>query len=427
MRAARDAERVPSFHAAARFYRSAYDLATAALAADPDAAEHKRVVVEAALAVLRMNVIYGIFDHGDPEEAARRGRELAEELGDAENLAELCALHGLMISGRGPSNFPAGQALIEQALGIAERAGLELATIRISRALAWDYLFDGRFADARARTEGVIGALERATVPLEGKRRDIYLGARFMRDRLHFHADDLERGLAATQETYAAAVAYPNRTVQSGSAVTLSLMYLARGEYERAREWADRSLEIARAIGSVSHLRLAAALGILARHELDEPISGDRHVELLENVPLTGIETLSCQTICEALLVIDEAKRAEQCAERSYKNAGGRLRELSCTLALGDVATRLGPSRWADATRWYAHAHTLAEAIGSRSGLAATSLGRATLAQAMGDAEGAARHAEVARAAYAALGYARDAGKANRILAELGAASRETA
>ncbi|MCC6848451.1 MAG: AAA family ATPase [Deltaproteobacteria bacterium] len=427
LHAARDAERVPSFRTAARFYRGAYDLATAALAAEPDAAEHKRVVVEAAFGVLRMSVIYGIFEDGDVEEAARRGRQVAEELGDAESLAEICSLHGLMISSRGPSHFPSGQALIEQALGIAERAELELTTTRISRALGWNYLFDGRFADARARIDGVIGAVERLATAPEGRRRDIYLGAVFMRDRIRFHADDLEHEPAAVHETYEAAVAYPNRTVQSGSAVTLSLMYLARGNYERAREWADRSLEIARAIGSASHLRSAAALGILARHELDEPIGGDRHLELIETPRLTGLETLSCQIICEALLAIDEVTRAEQCAERSYRHAGGRLRELSCSLALGDVATRLGPSRWADATRWYERAYTLAEAIGSHSGLAATSLGRALLAQVMGDAARATRHAEVARAAYTALGYTRDAAKADRILAEVGAESRETA
>ena len=73
---------------------------------------------------------------------------------------------------------------------------------------------------------------------------------------------------------------------------------------------------------------------------------------MLEDPPLTGIETLNCQVIVEALLAIDEVKRAEQCAERSYKNAGGRLRELGCVLALGDVLTRLGPARWAEAERW---------------------------------------------------------------------------
>lgn len=427
LNAARDAERVPSFRAAARFYRTAYDLATEALASGAAGVEGKRTIVEVALGALRMSVIYGIFEYGDPEEAAVCGRRLATELGDPESLAELCSLHGLLISSRGPSDFSAGQALIEQALGIAERAGLELTTIRISRALAWNYLFDGRTAAALGRIEDVIATLESAAPPLESRRRDMYLSARFIRDRVAFHSDDLERGIAAARDTYEAAVTHPNRTVQAGSAVTLALACLARGDYARAREWAERSLEVARAIGSVSHLRSAAAVVILAACELDEPVGGDRHRDLVDRLPLTGTETLNCHIICEALLAIGEVEHAERCAEDTYRNAGGRLRELCCVLARGAVTTQLGPARRAEARRWYDRAGELAAAIGSRSGLAATSLGRATLAHASGDASLALRHAEGARAAYAALGFHRGAGRAARLLAALGGPERESA
>jgi tetratricopeptide (TPR) repeat protein len=248
-----------------------------------------------------------------------------------------------------------------------------------------------------------------------------------MRDRIYLHSDEHERALEAARETYDAAVVHPNRTVQSGSSTTMASLYLARGQYELALEWAERSLEIAYSIGSVSHLRTASALSILAREALNEPPSSDRHLELLENPPLTGIETLNCQVICEALLTIGDVKRAEQCAERSYQNAGGRLRELGCVIALGDVLSRLGPARWADAARWLERAHGIAQDIGSRSGLAATSLARAELASAMGDTEAASRHAEVARAAYAALGFTRYEGRAERLLTELGAPTQQSA
>src|SRR5205085_6013968 len=172
LRAARDAERIPSFRTAARFYRNAYELAEAALATSPASADGKRIVVETALGILRMSVIYGIFEHGDPEEPTRRGRQLAEEIGDYESLADLCSLHGLLISSRGPSNFPAGHALIEQALEIAERHKLTSVINRISRALAWDDLFDGRFAAALERIQGVITDSERGPLPAEGRLRD---------------------------------------------------------------------------------------------------------------------------------------------------------------------------------------------------------------------------------------------------------------
>lgn len=424
LRAARDAERVPSFRTAARFYRQAYDLAEAALASGPVTPEAQRIVLEAGVGTLRMAVIYGIYEHGDPEEPARRARAIAEELGDHETLADLCSLHGLLISGRSPGDFPAGLALIEQGLATAKRAGSKISAMRISRALAWDYLFDGRFADAMRTIQGVLDDFERLGV--EAKQRDIWLGARFMRDRIFFHSDE-PGALEAAHETYEAAVTHPNRTVQSGSATTIASIHFARGEYAQAREWAERSLDIARNIGSVSHLRTASALSILAREALDEPPNTDRHLELLENPPLTGIETLNCQIICEALLGISDLKRAEQCAERSYQNAGGRLRELGCAIALGEVLTQIGPPRWVEAERWLDKAHGIAQAIGSRSGLAATSLARAGLAHATGDVEAAARHAEVARTVYAALGFARYEAKADRLLAELGAPTQQSA
>jgi class 3 adenylate cyclase/tetratricopeptide (TPR) repeat protein len=424
LRAARDAERIPSFRTAARFYRQAYDLAEAALVSGPSTPDAQRNVLEAGLGTLRMAVIYGIYEHGDPEEPARRARAIAEELGDHETLADLCSLHGLLISGRSPGDFPAGLALIEQGLAIAKRAGSKISAMRISRALAWDYLFDGRFADAMGIIQGVLADFERLGV--EPKQRDIWLGARFMRDRIFFHSDE-SGTLEAAHETYEAAVAYPNRTVQSGSATTIASIHFARGEYALAREWSERSLEIARSIGSVSHLRTVSALSILARDALDEPPNTDRHLELLENPPLTGIETLNCQIICEALLAIGDLKRAELCAERAYQNAGGRLRELGCVIALGEVLTQVGPPRWAEAERWLEKAHGIAQAIGSRSGLAATSLARATLAHANGDVEAAVRHAEVARATYGALGHVRYETKADRLLTELGTPTQQSA
>jgi hypothetical protein len=168
-------------------------------------------------------------------------------------------------------------------------------------------------------------------------------------------------------------------------------------------------------------------LRILAGEEIGETQSFDRHLELLENPTLTGVEAMNCQVIVEALLAIGDLKRAEQCAERSLQNAGGRLRELACVLALADVLVRLGPSRWTEAERCLDRGHALAQAVGSRSGLAAASLGRAELALALGDGEGALRHGEVARAAYAALGFTRYETRADRLLAELRSGTAQSA
>jgi hypothetical protein len=215
--------------------------------------------------------------------------------------------------------------------------------------------------------------------------------------------------------------------VQTGSSVTLATGHRARGADEPARDWADRALDVAREIGSLSHLRTASALGMLAREELGEPGSAERYLDVLDSPPLVGVEALACQVICEALIAIGDLKRAEQCAERSLQNSGGRLRELVCTIALGDVLARLGPGRWSEAERLLDRAHGLGQALGSRSALAAISLARAELASASGDGDEAIRHAEVARAAYRALGFVRYEGRAERLLADLTAATQQTA
>ena len=109
LRAARDAERVPSFRAAARFYRTPTSSPRPRSRSGAATPEAKRLVVEAGLGVLRMTVIYGIY-RARRSRASRRGarRQLAEELGDAESLSDLCSLHGLVISSRGPAAFADG-------------------------------------------------------------------------------------------------------------------------------------------------------------------------------------------------------------------------------------------------------------------------------------------------------------------------------
>ena len=116
----------------------------------------KRVVVDTAVGILRMSVIYGIYEHGDPK--SRRGGAGSSPRRSATTRVSPSSARSTASSSAAvaAANFAAGHALIEQGLAIAERAGLKLAAIRISRALAWDDLFDGRFTDALARIDPVV-------------------------------------------------------------------------------------------------------------------------------------------------------------------------------------------------------------------------------------------------------------------------------
>ena len=172
-----------------------------------------------------------------------------------------------------------------------------------------------------------------------------------------------------------------------------------------AVRWADRSLEISQAIGSLAGIRISAAVALAARLEVGEPVDSAMYVDAIEdglaqggNLPLNG------RLVLEALLAVGEVTRAKRIADIANGRGGGRLREATLTSSLGDILFRLGPAHWVEAERSYTHALGLAQAIGSRSTEVATLLGLAELATARGDRETARRHVAVA------LGYCRELG-----------------
>src|SRR5262249_42714935 len=94
LRAAREAEQVPSYRAAARFYREAWELAETGFGRNAER-QLERVAVEAAIGLSRMRVIYNVPDTGDDERLMLRGRELAASLGDKQSEAGLCTFLGM--------------------------------------------------------------------------------------------------------------------------------------------------------------------------------------------------------------------------------------------------------------------------------------------------------------------------------------------
>jgi len=422
--AAQDAERLPSFRAAARFYRQAWELAEPLLAGAEPPAAAQRLVLQAAFGVSRMAVIYGVVE-GDVEDVLERGRGLAEALDDDEALAQLCALHGMAMSSQGRERFAAGQALVEEGLAVAERAGLVRATIGIARALAWGYFFDGRLDDAERKNEWALAELARLDPP--GRPSDLQLSMRFMGDRMHYYRDDLAGAFRRAAATYEIALGVANRTVQLASSATLAQVHLARAEYAEARRWADRSLEIAQRIGNMAQVRTASAVGLLASRELADTGAQARYLGLLEAGIALGPEPLTMQLIVEALLAVGQARRAEDVARTAYETSGGRLRETLCLAALGDVLLRLGPTRAAEARQCYEHARALAEALGARISRARTLLGLGELAAGEGDGAAAQRHFTEALEVFRTLGYLRDHARTERLLASLETRVQESA
>ncbi len=423
LRAAADAERLPSFRTALDLSRQAWEIGEAALrernGGDP---RFRRWVMEATLACARLTVLYGASTDPDAERAALRGRELALELGDQEAAITLRTMHGMLLTAD-PERFAEGVAVTEQAIADARQAGNALQVISASRALVWDYMLDGRVADAQAQVDWLLAELER-----HGQRAtpsDLYVSVRWMSDGVRFYRDDLDGALRSSVESYGLAVQVPNRTVQAGTSGLLAQIHFVRGNYTEARQWAERSLSTAEAIGNVAGVHRALALVLAARAAVGESINFARHAEAIEaGITQGGNALLTVHLVVETLLGLGDIAWAEKLARVAEERAAGRLRIIFAALALGEAAARRGPSQWAEAERSFARALALADAIGLRSARALALIGRGRLALARSQPDEARSAWRSARDLCATLGVTRYERLAAHLLSESAGAER---
>ena len=391
LRAAEDAEDLPSYRTAVAFYRRLWELAEA----DADDPAARRAALAATSGLARLSIVFGWPPLEEAERAARRARELAEALGDTEMLPGILYFLGV-ITMLG-EDFERGLALAEQGVAVAQRAGNKLAVMRLSRGLAVNYAIDGRFELARRAMKWVMDEIE----PTEHRARlsDLYVSVRWVRDNVLYLCDDLDEAFASVVETHAMALSAPNRTVQAGSAGTISQILFLRGEYAEALRWADECLEGNEAIGNVSGFTAPAAVALAARVTLGLAADTERYLELIEQGLASGRTVqANFRFVADAFLALGDAERAERFVEalRARPNASGRLREAYLETAVGEVMLGLG--RPEEAERPFARALALAETIGARSTLAEAALGAAQVAAARGDAQTSARQLERALA-----------------------------
>jgi class 3 adenylate cyclase/tetratricopeptide (TPR) repeat protein len=413
--AAREAEVLPSYATAVDLYRQAWELAEAILAEGRANAEARRWVLDATHGLARLTIIYGSSAATvDPERAARRGRELAEALDDRGSLAFLGSLLGLHIMGSARASFDQGLAMTEEALGIALEAELVKPAISVARGLALAYVLDGRFADARAKIDWVMGELERSGD--RARLADVYFGGCWVRDTVRLYSDDLGGARAGAEETYALAVKAHNQTAQAGMAAKLCQLHLTRGDYAAAKEWAERCLALAEQIANVPAILTAGAVMLSARSALGEPAS--RYIGLVDHAVGAGNHLLlNARVVVDGFLAVGELNRAQKAAELAQSRAGGRLREALTASALGDVLRARGPADFEAAETTYRRAVDVAEAIGARSVAIAARLGLAALELARGTPGAAAARLDELLATCRSLDLGRDASRAEQLLA----------
>jgi tetratricopeptide (TPR) repeat protein len=420
LEAGRNAERVPSYRTAADHYRQAWDLAETAMADGATERTLQEHAVLAGIGIGRMAVIYNARQDPDLEPVLQRGRALATTLNDPATLSGYCSYLGITIMNGDRNRFAEGLAMVEEGLTVAQRAGLHENAVNISRALAFSYTYDGRFALARRTTEWLLSELER--LGHRERLTDLYMGARFLNESMRHLSEPPAQVMAALRDVYEMGVRGNNRAVQTGCAASLAQLHFIRAEYGEAKQWAERSITVAEAIGNVAGIRTAGAVLLGSRLALGEPVALARFVEMIEQqFQAPGDFSTKSHFLVDVLLCAGEVKRARRIAQTAYERAGGRMRDAMSATALGDVLRHLGPEHWREAQRWYDQALALAAAIESRPLLALAALGAAELAAARGDTALAERHGRQALGLCRELGYGRYEARAARVLAEASA------
>ena len=402
--AAKSAEDLPSYPSAAKLYREAWDLAERLLADEGDEAARRRVI-ETATGVARIAVLYTSRDPRDEERAAARVIELARELGDTGALSLGLSLKGVLVMGGDATRFEEGLPYLEEGLRIAKEAGDVLRTVAAQRSLSWTYVRDGRFEDARAALQEIRETL--IGIGQHDPPSDLFLSIGFFRAQTAFYEGQLTRAWELAKESHEACVTANNRTLASGSMSLLAQAHFALGEYEEARDWADRALELGREIGSVGATCTGATVGLMARRELGEPAPTSEFLAEIDESYEAGDISLVGGMVAEALVELGELDRARRCVDGMALRAGGRLRQVQCMVATGTVLLGHGSSRVAEAAAEFELARKVAGEIGCMHFVLASRLGLAQVAALNGETEAARAELESLAAEAQAAGQPR--------------------
>jgi len=417
LRAATEAERLPSYGDAANLYRETWELAEATLSnARDNRSQLLKLTLRSALGVCTVAVLYGT-DHALGERAAVRAEELARELGDEESLVRCMALRGGALISSGPARFEDGIATIERAVEVAKRAGLTRLIATASRGLALAYTFDGRFEEAQAVLDHVFVELERT-----GEREtlsDAYLGSRFFQTRLHLASDDLASAESYAHETLELARRAENRTMASMGLSTLATVTFVRGAYAEAETWAQQALSLGIEIGSAAAVRTGQLIALGVRLRAGDRSASSEELDRIDHGLVSGGGRASdAPLMVEVLLGAGAVDRAERLAHAGFDSAGGQLARARVSVALGQVDLARGPGCWAEAEHRFGAALETSSTLGARSTIALSHLGLAQLAADRRDRDTARRQARLAEEIFEELGMAHYAEAAGRVAGE---------
>lgn len=412
------AERVPAYDVAARLFRQAWDLGEQELTVAPSPAT-ERAVYTAVSALIRFLAMFGIGEVGIGERMAQRARELAMRLGEERAAPTLGYFEAVVVMMQGREHYGRGLEQAEEAFAYAQRVGFLPTMLNVARGLCFTYVVDGRLDVARRTADWIIAEATKLS-PAE-RPSDFQLAVEWLLSVVLYAADDLEGSLRQARTSYERALRFENRTLQCVSGSTLGQIFLLRGRYAEAEEWAELSLTQAERMGNLAAFVPSASVALLSRHMLGRAVDPTPYVDLIERgLRASGPAQVSFRFAAEALLVPGTpAARASELIQHMYKLAGGRLREAIASIGWASVL-RTRPGGSAEAERLYHQALAQAETVGVRSVAAEAAVGLAEALDARGDHAGAAREAARAQPTIATL----DLGHLARRLERLAPAER---
>ncbi len=384
---AREIEELPSYPTARELYREAWELGEAMLRdeeGDTDAA--RRWALDAALGFARVTVLYDT-PRAEDRRAAERARELAERIGDATARASALTYEGLILTGTDASRFREGTELIERGVEVARANANRVTVLGIERGLAWIYMMDGRFAESEFGLERVLRQLE-----LEGfadPPSNLWLSARTFRGTLHYFQDRIDTAIDLTSQTYELSVRARNRTIRGLTAAWLARMRFVRGDYDEARSWAERALELGREIGAAATSRAGATVLVGARLARGEEPSVRELRREFEAGIARGDLALSSQLLAEVLCDAGMLDLAQPQIEQAAATASGRLHQLFAQLGLGELERVRGAEHLAAAALAFSRSAQIASELGSQAGAMLAQLGAGRVAHARGEHDAA--------------------------------------
>jgi tetratricopeptide (TPR) repeat protein len=326
---------------------------------------------------------------GDPVRAEALIRELLKRSLPSESLPRAQLILGTALQRRGAAAESAD--VLNEALKIVERSGFKALTVEIYDALSRAYYLQRRAREAERWLDRALELYDSSAL------NDPVLKARLLGHRANLHYVNGAPGeaIAAYESAIASAEQGMDMPALAGIYQGLALSFQQTGQFERALNYAQRSLRIVETMDDVRmsaqlHHNMAEMLLRQARAAEAEPLFLDAAARI-ERIGDRDMLPLPLAGAAEAALELGALERAEQLVARALNSAPSSSDPVA-TIASYRVAGRIAHAlgRAVEAHDYFERALREAERVDSPEVKARIRYDYARALEAEGDTQGAA-------------------------------------